>query len=431
MTPYFNVLNLIATRNNMIQSELLEIIANGENSGVEFQRDNVRSEQLAKEVVAMINLNGGVLLLGVEDDGSISGIQRDNLEEWIMSGVFGAKVHPMVLPFYEEIKIENKRVAVISFAQGTSKPYVVRDKGREDIYIRVGSTSRLATREQQARLFESGGILHAEVLPVAGSDYSSLSIDRLTDYLQNVIHDPEIPQTENQWTTRLIGLGYMVESAHKKINCTIAGITLFGHSPRKYLRQSGIRLMVFEGVDKEYKALLDVILDSPMVGLWRVNSQQQRSQAEGDRGLIERFIEKILPFISSEAEQIDDDFRRERQWHYPKEVIRELIVNALIHRDWTRSIDIEVCVYSDRIEVISPGSLQNSMTIEKMIAGQRSPRNPLIVELLRDYGYVDARGMGIRTKVIPLMQQINKTQPVFKLTDDYLKTVLFKKRDIF
>jgi len=167
----------------MLKSELLEIIANGENSGVEFKRDDVPSEQIAKEVVAMANLKGGMLLLGVEDEGSITGIQRDNLEEWIMDGVFSAKVHPMLLPFYEEVKIEEGIcVAVISFSQGTSKPYVVRDKGREDVYVRIGTTSRLASREQQARLFESGGILHTELLPVAGSSYAS------EDYLKTTLY---------------------------------------------------------------------------------------------------------------------------------------------------------------------------------------------------------------------------------------------------
>jgi ATP-dependent DNA helicase RecG len=63
-----------------------------------------------------------------------------------------------------------------------------------------------------------------------------------------------------------------------------------------------------------------------------------------------------------------------------------------------------------------------------MIAGQRSPRNPLIAEILRDYGYVDARGMGIRTKVIPLMKKFNKADPVFEATDDYLKTVLQRNK---
>jgi ATP-dependent DNA helicase RecG len=103
-------------------------------------------------------------------------------------------------------------------------------------------------------------------------------------------------------------------------------------------------------------------------------------------------------------------------------------VNALAHRDWTRSIDIEVTNYSDRLEVISPGSFQNSMNIEKMIAGQRSHRNSLIVGILRDYGYVDARGMGVRTKVIPLTRTRNNTEPVFEATADYIKTSLFRKK---
>ena len=69
------------------------------------------------------------------------------------------------------------------------------------------------------------------------------------------------------------------------------------------------------------------------------------------------------------------------------------------------------------------------MTVAKMIAGQRSPRNPLIVDVLRDYRYVDARGMGIRTKVIPLMRQINQTEPVFEDTEDFLKTTLFRRQE--
>jgi len=70
------------------------------------------------------------------------------------------------------------------------------------------------------------------------------------------------------------------------------------------------------------------------------------------------------------------------------------------------------------------------MTVEKMIAGQRSPRNPLIVDVLRDYGYVDARDMGVRTKVIPLMRQQNQAEPIFEATDDYLKTILPRRTAI-
>ncbi len=149
-----------------------------------------------------------------------------------------------------------------------------------------------------------------------------------------------------------------------------------------------------------------------------------------DAGIVERFIEKITPFISKEASHIDEHFRRETQWLYPIEAIRELVINALAHRDWTRSVEIEVGIYVDRFEIISPGALQNSMTIKKMLAGQRSPRNILIMEILRDYGYVDYRGMGIRTKVIPLMRRINHAEPIFEATEDYVKTVLPKASEV-
>lgn len=412
----------------MLKTELLEIIANGESSGVDFKRDDIRPAQLAKEVVAMANLKGGIILLGVEDDGSISGIgpkpNRPNIEEWVMN-CFATKIHPLILPFYEEVQVDDKRVAVISFEQGTSKPYVLRDSDREDIYIRIGTTSRLASREQQARLYESGGMLHSEVLPVAGTSLSSLSKERLHDYLTNVINDPDIPTDDNAWVGRLIGLGYMTEGIMGHPVCTIAGILVFGVTPRRYLRQAGIRLMVFSGKDKEYQALLDDVLDGPMVGLWRLDGGQ-RTLAENDYGLIDRLIEKIKPYISDEATDIDESFRRERHWHYHRDAIREAFVNALVHRDWTRSVDIEISVYSDRMEIISPGAMQNSMTIEKMLAGQRSPRNPLLVEVLRDYGYVDARGMGVRTKIVPLMRKHSGKDPEFVATEDYLKTTLYR-----
>jgi len=155
----------------MLKSELIEIISNGENSGIEFKRDDIRPEQLAKEIVAMVNFQGGRVLLGVEDDGSISGLQRENTEEWVMN-IIRDKVHPLVLPYYEKIKIdEEKSVAVITFPQGISKPYVMRHSGREEIYIRVGTTSQIATREQQMCLFELGGMLHTELPPVPGTDF--------------------------------------------------------------------------------------------------------------------------------------------------------------------------------------------------------------------------------------------------------------------
>ncbi|MFZ0789801.1 MAG: ATP-binding protein [Chromatiaceae bacterium] len=136
-------------------SKLLELIAKGEHSSCEFERDDIRAEQLAKHGVALANRQGGRVLLGVEDDGTPTGIQRPNLEEWVMDTVFGQYVHPMILPFYEEVQIEpGLHVAVVSVTQGTAKPYVVRHKSRP---------------------FASKALLHWRALSVMSASRSSLA----------------------------------------------------------------------------------------------------------------------------------------------------------------------------------------------------------------------------------------------------------------
>lgn len=412
----------------MLKSELLEIIANGENSGIEFKRDDIRPEQLAKEIVALANFQGGRILIGVEDDGTVSGLQQPNTQEWVLN-VFRDKVFPQIIPFYEELKITGQqRVGVITIASGISKPYMLKHNNREDVYIRMGDRSELASREQQLRLFESGGLLHVEVLPVAGTSLANLDLERLNFYLAGIIRDPEIPNTASEWTKRLLGLGLMAKDGLGNTVCSVAGLLCFGIYPRRFLRQAGLRVMVFKGVDKDYKAELDVVLDAPLVGRWRLDENDRKQLL--DDGLVEKFSATIMPFITEEASEINEQMRREKSWAYPWGAVRETVINALVHRDWTRSVDIEVTCYADRLEVISPGKMQNSMTVEKMIAGQRSPRNSLIMEILRDYEYVDSRGMGVRTKIIPLMRQHNHSDPIFEHTEDFLKTTLYKLREI-
>ena len=406
----------------MLLSELQELIAHGENSGLEFKRDDLRPEQLAREVVAFANLQGGQILIGVEDDGSISGVQRPDLEHWVMDTVFGHFVHPLLLPYYHEVLWPNGlRVAVLTVLPGTTKPYVVRHNRREDIYIRVGSTSRLASREQQAALFAAGGILHAEILPVSGSGLADLDRARLTDYLGRVLGDA-VPQDDAAWLRRLCGLGFMAERPNAAPVCSIAGVLLFAHRPRRLLRQAGVRWMAFAGIDADYQAQDDCVLDAPLVGLWQTDSHGSLYQAQ--TGLLEQLMQRIQPFVTEELAPTADKLHREKHWRYAPDALREALVNALAHRDWTRPAEVEVVAYRDRLTVTSPGTMQNAMTIDKMLAGQRSARNPIIVEVLRDYGLVEARGMGVRRKIVPLTREFAGSDPVFELTDDYLRVTL-------
>ena len=408
----------------MNKTELQELIANGENSGVEFKRDDLRPEQLAREIVALANARGGQILLGVEDDGTISGIQRDKAEEWVMDTVLGRYVHPLIIPYYEEVQwSEQHRIAVITVGQGVSKPYVVRERSREDIYIRIGSISRRATREQQARLFAHGGMLTTELLPVSGSILDDLNWDRLKHYLSFVVGEETLPATDEELGNRLTNLNFMANRSDGPAVCTIAGLLLFGYSPRRLMRHAGIRWMAFEGKDKDYKALDDRVFDGPITPLRRHLTGNVHDKIEG--GLVDRVMDVIRPYISEEPDMFDlETFRRERRWFYPAEAVREALINALAHRDWTRSEEIEVVRYADRLEISSPGALNNSVTVDKMKAGFRSSRNQLLVEVLRDFNYVDARGMGIRKKIIPSLQAHNGIEPEFIATEDYLKIVM-------
>ncbi|MDZ4121752.1 MAG: ATP-binding protein, partial [Candidatus Cloacimonadaceae bacterium] len=173
-----------------------------------------------------------------------------------------------------------------------------------------------------------------------------------------------------------------------------------------------------------YRALLDVVLDGPMLARWVFDDDGVRTIV--DDGLVEKLAHTIHPYITIEGDAIDKGFRRPSKILYPMEAIRELILNALAHRDWTRSTDIELRIFSNRLEIISPGALPGSMTIEKMKAGQRYARNPLIMEVLREYNYVEERGMGIRTKVIPQVKAITGKEPEFTADEDCLMTTMYR-----
>ena len=137
-----------------IRTQLLEIIANGENSGVEFKRDVIVNYQLARELVAFSNLTGGMVLLGVDDDGSLSGLTRTDLEEWVMTACRD-KIRPAIIPFFETIRdVElGKDVAIVRVTRGFDV-HSLWHNNRHTYFIRVGTQSREPTPEE---LVQPGG----------------------------------------------------------------------------------------------------------------------------------------------------------------------------------------------------------------------------------------------------------------------------------
>ena len=396
------------------------IIAGGENAKTEFRRDdrNLRPERLAREIAAFANTNGGVIMLGVEEDGRISGVAKRNLQAWLMDTVIGRFIDPQIVPDYDEFVLGDKQVAIVTVPAGSAKPYAVRQQERTDYYIRLGDTVQRAGREQMARLFQSGGLVSVEKMPVHGSSLADLDMRRLEDYFLSVLGEEAVPD----WQRTLLNRELLVADDWRPEvrTCSHAGIVLFAREPRRRMPQAGIRLLVFPGTDMDYDANLDEVLDLPFVGL----KERRGGRQFVEQSLPNRVLSYLQPHISRERLE---GMQRSRHWDYPTEVIRELLVNAFAHRDWTRPSDVQLAVYANRLEVHSPGALPNGVTVEKAKDGLRVPRNSNIVNILRDYDYMEHRGMGIRRKVIPLTRAHNGTDPEFDATEDYFKVTLRKE----
>jgi ATP-dependent DNA helicase RecG len=391
----------------MLKTELAEIIRNGENSGVEFKRDHDHADSLAKEIVALLNLEGGYILLGVEDNGTVTGLTRTvkSAEEWVMD-VCRQNIQPAIIPYWETATWDESRmIGIVTLpADSPDKPYKAKRGSAWVTFVRVGSTSREAIREEEARLYQSSGLMRYEIKPVPGSSLEELDYRRLANYFQDIRQqDCPAEGDESAWQRLLVNTELMVKD-RGKIMVTVGGLLLFGRRPNHFLPQAGISATAYPGVEKDYAARERATLRGPIVAL---------RSASGDmleNGLVEQAIEFVRRNIAIQA-WLEGGTRRER-WDYPLEAVRETIINAITHRDYTiAGVDIELSLYADRLEVISPGRLPNTVTVEKMKLGYRMARNELLKEVLRDYRYIEATGLGIPRKVIRGMREHNGTEP--------------------
>ena len=190
---------------------LLKLIANGESSRVEFKRDDCRPEDISKEMSALLNLEGGVILLGVEDDRSVSGLTRSpgEAELWVMN-IVRNNLQPATNPFWTSITMDNSKVVgvVELAADSPGKPYKAKTGKEWVTYTRVGTTSIRATREEEGRLYQVARLVRYEMKAVPDMDVLSLDFDRVESYYREVLKRsvPKKDDREN-WKRLLVNSG--------------------------------------------------------------------------------------------------------------------------------------------------------------------------------------------------------------------------------
>jgi ATP-dependent DNA helicase RecG len=218
----------------------------------------------------------------------------------------------------------------------------------------------------------------------------------------------------------LVNTEFMVQEADRKLP-TVAGILLFAMTPNKFLPQAGIDAVAYPGSEKDYAARERATLRGPITPLL------------SNQGLVENgIVEQAVAFVrrnTGVTATLIDGARRQEKPAYPDEAIREAVVNAIAHRDYLLSAtDIELSIYADRIEIISPGRLPNGITPERMKAGCRAARNQLIKDVMRDFGYLEHMGMGVPRKLIKGMLAHNGTEPDLVEEGERFIVRLYQKR---
>jgi len=351
-------------------SELEYIIEQGENSSVEFKEYGVRAESLAKEMVAFANSQGGVILLGVTDDGAVSGIAQTDfsaLEEWVMN-IARDRLIPAFDVQFNKHSLDNKIIAEIVVSKGKDKPYQTGGK----YYIRVGTTNRMASQSELMRLFQASGVFHYDANGVEGSTISDLNFTALDNYFGEYQIDFS-KESEKDKQRLLINTDILNEDGQT----TIGGLLVFGINPERYLPQSGISFGHFAGHEMQSELIDKQNISGPLPFII------DRSMA---------IIKNSLPLPS----EIKNGQRENLRIYPPMKVFRELLVNACVHRNYAIiGSKIRLLMFNDRIEFISPGRLPNTVTIEKLKAGVSYASNPIVVKFMDNLRYVEHLGRGL------------------------------------
>ncbi|MBX4261075.1 putative DNA binding domain-containing protein [Clostridium estertheticum] len=385
----------------MTQNELMEIINNGENSYIEFKEENIKAKDLAEEIVAFANSEGGIILIGIDDDGNIIGVKDNSIEEKIMN-ICRNNCIPNIIPIYNEFVLSDKRVSVVNISKGLNKPYYTVD---HKYYIRVGTTKRIASREELLRLFEANGALHFDISPIEATSIKDLNIDIIRDYFINY-NTFDLYEEEKEAIERILINADILKEKDGKAVCSVGGILMFGKNSEKYLPQNGVSFAHFKGND-----ITDELIDKKVI-----------------LGRIQDIAEQLLVVLKNNmvtSSKINGLLRVEKD-EYPILVLREAIINSLVHRNYSiYGSKIRIFMFDDRIEFHSPGRLPNTVTIEKMKIGVSYARNPFLVKYMENMRYIDQLGRGI-PMILKTMKNKGTREPLLEEVGEEFILTIFK-----
>lgn len=376
--------------------EILERIELGEDSTTQLKANINNNISLTEEMVAFSNASGGLIIIGVKDDGEISGLSPEDIRRLnnMISNVASEHVKPPINPLTQTVKVADKILLLIDIKQGINKPYSTNNGS----YItKSGADKRHISQEELQRLFQDSQKLHADELVVYGSKIDDVDSQALSDYYEKQ-YGEEIAKQDIEKNKILENL-YLAKAEQ----LTLAGLLLFGTNPQDRKPMFIIKAVSFIGNELSGTSYRD---------------------SEDIKGNIPELFIKGMSFITRNLNKLqnDKDFNSQGDLEIPKIVLEELVVNAIIHRDYFIEAPINLFIFDNRIEIISPGKLPNSLSVENIRHGISVIRNPIITSLASKL--LPYRGIG--SGIVRAIKHYDKIEFTNDIESERFKVTIYR-----
>jgi predicted HTH transcriptional regulator len=359
-----------------------EMVKLPEGKTLEFKRDVSSPKNILKSLVAFANTAGGSLFIGVEDGTKeIIGVSNPLDEEERLCNLIADSISPRLVPNVELMTVEGKTVLGVEVYPSGSRPHWISREGHIDgVYVRLGSTNRKADRELIGELQRSASGISFDEMPMPDLSPDELDIDVAKKRFKGV---RELSEEE------LITLKLLIREEGRLVPSTGA-MLLFGKQRDFHFPDVWIQCGRFKGKDKAY------IFDHTEI----------HEDLPGS-------VDSVMLFLKKHAFRGADfsDIRRKDVWSIPLTILREALINAIVHADYSKKgAPIRVSFFDDRIEIENPGILLPGMTIEDVKQGVSRIRNRVIARVFRELDLIEQWGSGFR-RILKDAEELGLPQP--------------------
>ncbi len=344
-----------------------DLLKKDEGKTLEFKRDLSSPQQIIKTLVAFANTAGGLLIIGVDDKTRQPvGVEKPLDEEERLCNLIADSISPRLVPNVEMTTIDGKTLLLVETFLSGLRPHWLKVEGPENgVYVRLGSTNRKADRQLIAELRRSA----------EGIAYDEMSLPELS------VNDLELEAINNTLGAQhridengLRSLKLLVMEQGRLVP-TRGAVLLFGKNRLEYFPDAWVQCGRFIGRDKaEIFDHIEFYDHLP------------------------NLVDSIMLFLKKHAMRGADfsEIRRKDVWSIPLSILREAVINALVHADYSqRGAPIRIAFFDDRIEIENPGILPPGITVEDMKAGVSRIRNPVIARVFRELGLIEQWGSGV------------------------------------